>query len=84
MIVMTTNHERRLMTRLPNYRPVPVRSGEFLKIMFMRTKLANMVIMIMMVVMMVIMVVMVMVADLVVMVMMVMVSFFGSCSLGPL
>ena len=46
MIVMTTNHERRLMTRLPNYRPVPVRSGEFLKIMFMRMMLANMVVMV--------------------------------------
>ena len=65
MIVMTTNHERRLMTRLPNYRPVPVRSSEFLKIMFMRTMVANMVVMLMMKVM-------------------VMVSFFGSCSLGPL
>ena len=65
MLAMTTNHERRLMTRLPNYRPVPVRSSEFLKIMFMRTMLANMVVMLMMMVM-------------------VMVSFFGSCSLGPL
>ena len=36
------------MTRLPNYRPVPVGSGEFLKIMFMRTMLANMVIIIVM------------------------------------
>ena len=53
------------MARLPNYRPVPVRGGEFLQIMFMRTMVANMVVMLMMIVM-------------------VMVSFFGSCSLGPL
>ena len=65
MIVMTTNHERRLMTRLPNYRPVPVRSGEFLKIMFRRTMVADMVVMVIIMVM-------------------VVVSFFGSCSLGPL
>ena len=49
--MMTTNHERRLMTRLPNYRPVPVRSGEFLKIMFMRTMVADMVVMVIMMVM---------------------------------
>ena len=78
MIVMTTNHERRLMTRLPNYRPVPVRSGEFLKMMFMRTMVADMVVM---VIMMVIVKMVVMVAKMVVMVM---VSFFGWCSLGPL
>ena len=51
MIVMTTNHERRLMTRLPNYRPVPVRGGEFLQIMFMRTMVANMVVMVIIMVM---------------------------------
>ena len=67
MIAMTTNHERRLMTRLPNYRPVPVRSSEFLKIMFMRTMVANMVVMVIIMVMtitvvMVIMMVMVMVS----------------------
>ena len=81
MIVMTTNHERRLMTRLPNYRPVPVRSSEFLQIMFMRTMVANMVAN--MVVMVVMAISAVMVANPVVMVM-VMVSFFGWCSLGPL
>ena len=53
------------MTRLPNYRPVPVGSSEFLQIMFMRTMVANMVVMVIIVVI-------------------VMVSFFGSCSLGPL
>ena len=82
--MMTTNHERRLMTRLPNYRPVPVRSGEFLKIMFIRTMVANMVAnMVVMVVMVVMAISAVMVANPVVMVM-VMVSFFGWCSLGPL
>ena len=51
MIAMTTNHERRLMTRLPNHRPVPVSSGEFLQIMFMRTMVADMVVMVIIMVM---------------------------------
>ena len=65
------------MTRLPNYRPVPVRSGEFLKIMFMRTMVADMVVM-------VIIMVMVIAVVMVIIMVMVVVSFFGSCSLGPL